>query len=116
MTELAKLVGEDSEHLWYSIPYKKLFYKDGEVYGIIGVKPEGTMSVVYSMARNNGEFTIGMLRMIRKLYSKSDIMLITDDKNSFEKIYKTLEPYGFYCFVSTNEYGMEFLYSIHYKE
>jgi len=116
VTDLAKLVGEDSEHLWYSIPYRKLFYKDGEVYGIIGVKPDGDMSVVYSMAKENGDFTVGMLRTIIRLYKKTDVMLITDQEKSFDKISKALEPYGFECFTVTNEYGMTFLYSIHYKD
>lgn len=116
MTDLAKLVGEEAEHIWYSLPYKKLFYKDGEPYGMIGINVDEDMAMVYSMAKDNGDFTVGMLKMIIGIYNKMNITLITDNEASFAKIEKTLRPYGFECFVITNELGWKFLYSIHFKE
>ena len=79
MTELAHLVGEDAEHLWNSLDSHKLYYKDGLVYGIIGVRFEDNILGVYSRA--NGDFTVGMLRDIIKFYHTTSVLLILDNHN-----------------------------------
>ena len=96
MTELAQLVGEDAEHLWAHLDYHKLYYKDGLVYGIIGITFENDSAVIFSKAGNNEAFTRGMLRDIIKLYQKMSVVLITDQESSFETIRNALDRYGFH--------------------
>lgn len=114
MSDLSQLVGEDAEHLWSVLPYKKLYYKDGSVYGIIGVITEDGFSVIYSMAKNGGKFTNGMLKDIFKLYKVSNIALITDDESSFKYIASVLSRYNFEFFQVESEVGKKFMYSLHY--
>ena len=112
MTELAHLVGEDAEHLWNSLDSHKLYYKNGIVYGIIGVRFEDNILGVYSRA--NGEFTVGMLRDIIKFYHTTSVLLVTDQKSAFEHIQKALSRYDFSFYFE--EKPMPMMISIHIKE
>lgn len=114
MTELAQLVGEDAEHLWAHLDYHKLYYKDGLVYGIIGITFENDSAVIFSKAGNNEEFTRGMLRDIIKLYQKMSVVLITDQESSFETIRNALDRYGFSYYYETEPIKM--MVSVHIKE
>ncbi len=114
MSELAQLVGEDAEHLWSHLDYHKLYYKDGIVYGIIGVTFEDSSAVIFSKAGTNEPFTRGMLRDIIKLYKKMSVVLITDQESSFDIIRKALDRYWFvYNYIDE---PMKLMISIHTKE
>lgn len=115
MTDLAKVVGEDTEYVWLSLPYSKVFYKDNEPYGVIGVRVDENMAMIYSMAKENGKFTVGMLRTIIGMYRKLDVTLITDSADAFGYIREALAPYGFEFFHIHSDTGKEFMYSLHYK-
>lgn len=67
MTDLAKLVGEDAEHLWKWLDYYDVYYKNGDPYGVIGVKIDDGISFVYSMAINNMKYTKTMLSVMKKI-------------------------------------------------
>lgn len=114
MSDIAMVVGEEAEHLWMTLK-TKIYYKDSKPYGILGLAIEDTMIVIYSMAINNGDFTVAMIRDIIKLYNDYNITLITDDNGSFDKIKNVLEKYGFYFFTVDTDSGKTFMYSLHYK-
>ena len=115
MTELAKVVGEDTEYVWLSLTYLKVFYKDNEPYGVIGVRTDDNMAMIYSMAKDDGKFTVGMLRTIIGMYKKLDVTLITDSPKAFGYIREALTRYGFEFFHIHSDTGHEFMYSLHYK-
>jgi hypothetical protein len=115
MTDLARLVGEDAEHLWDFLPYKKLYYKNGDVFGIIGVIEDNGVSVVYSMSNDEDKFSFGMVRDIRKMYDNLNLALITNKEYAYGHIRNTLEPYGFTFHYAELDNGQKFMYSIHIK-
>lgn len=116
MTDLARLVGEDAEHLWEYLPFKKVYYKDGEPWGVLGTYLDNNLTVIFSMA-NDDMFTIGMFRDILKMYHNMDIALVTDTEEKFDYIKELLSPYDFIFSIGEVEpNGRKFLYSIHYKE
>lgn len=112
MSELAHLVGEDAEHLWEACDSYKLYYKDNFVYGVIGVRVEDNILGIFSRA--NGDFTVGMLRDIIKFYHTTSVLLVTDQKDSFEHIQKVLSRYNFSFYFEEKPIPM--MISIHMKD
>ena len=114
MTDIAKLVGENAEHLWDYLPNKKIYYKDSAPWGIIGTFYDDGVTVIFSMANDN-MFTRGMLRDIMKLYNQLDIALVSDVESKFDYIKGLLDPYDFtYRIVDAEHIGRKIMYAFHF--
>jgi hypothetical protein len=116
MTDLAKLVGEDAEHLWNSLPYVKTYNKDGEVYGVIGAGINDNLTMLYFHTVGNGSFTYSMIRDIVKKYNTVDMCVIVPEAMDFYNAERFLSIHGFICYHIEDEAGKKMMYAIHYKE
>lgn len=82
----------------------KDYYKNGELYGVMGSVLTPTLRTVYSMSKDNC-FTVGMLRDLINYRADTtrDLCLITDDEKSFESLRTLLSSrYGFECVVQND--------------
>ena len=109
--EVESIVGSDNLNGWM-ILNPTVYYKDNEPYGLMSEVEHGDETVVLSCAKGNGDFSISMIKRIFKLYKNKNVLIITDDVDSQQKIKNVLTEYGF-----TFYYGNHGeMYSKHVKE
>ena len=109
--ELESIVGEDNIHGWIVLN-PTVYYKNGKPYGLISEFECNDETIILSCAKENGYFSLSMLKRIFEIYNSRDIVIVTDDVDSQDKIKEVLTKYGFTFYYGN--YGE--MYSKHVKE
>ena len=94
-TEILYIAGEEYGSQWVEIQ-PKVYYKDGEPYGLIGTVVGDSITYIASTARNvDDDFTIGMIRDIIRYYNSGKICLISGTLSRQDLIRRGLSRFDF---------------------
>ena len=74
----------------------KVYYVDGNPYGLIATLDRDSVLYIYSRTVSNSSgFSIGMLRDIISYHKGGNICLVTDSEEYMGSVKKSLDRYGF---------------------